>query len=124
MGYQDIFLVKLSPTGTNVWAKRFGGSGVDVATAVAVDKQNNSVIVAGYFTGTVDFGGGPLTSAGGADVFVAKYAADGGFQWAKRFGGTSGDVAASVAVDGSGNVVVGGRFSGSVDFGGGTLTSA
>jgi hypothetical protein len=39
---------------------------------VAVDSANN-VLVAGYFSGTADFGTGPLVSEGGSDVFVAKY---------------------------------------------------
>jgi len=30
------------------------------------------VVIAGGFYGTVDFGGGALTSAGSMDVFVAK----------------------------------------------------
>jgi len=36
--------------------------------------------------------------------------------WARSFGGTGADVAASVATDASGNVFVAGAFSGSVDF--------
>jgi hypothetical protein len=32
------------------------------------------VLVGGFFQGTVDFGGGPLTGAGNWDVFVAKLA--------------------------------------------------
>ena len=33
---------------------------------------NNNVLVSGFFSDTVDFGGGSLTSAGGADAFVLK----------------------------------------------------
>jgi len=28
------------------------------------------VVTTGWFVATVDFGGGPLTSAGGSDIFV------------------------------------------------------
>jgi hypothetical protein len=85
---------------------------------------NGDVLVAGFFTGTVDFGGGPLTSAGGADIFVVKYSATGGLLWSKRVGGTGSDKAPALAIDPVGNVVMAGSFQGTVDFGGGALTSA
>ena len=56
----------------HLWSERFGDASSQIALAVAVDVSDN-VIVAGYFEGAVDFGGGALTSAGGYDVFVAKF---------------------------------------------------
>ncbi len=44
--------------------------------------------------------------------------------WSKRFGDGSGQGAAAVAVDASGNVIITGLFEGTVDFGRGALTSA
>jgi hypothetical protein len=41
---------------------------------VAVDGSGD-VIVTGYFDDTVDFGGGPLSSAGGWDIFLVKFTA-------------------------------------------------
>jgi hypothetical protein len=38
---------------------------------VAADASGN-VLVTGRFERTVDFGGGPLTSTGGDDVFLLK----------------------------------------------------
>jgi Beta-propeller repeat len=90
---------------------------------VAVD-GNGNVVVAGYFGGTANFGGGSFTSSGGNDIFVAKYASDGSYVWAKRFGGTGSDYGYGVAVDGSGNVVVTGNFTNTVDFGGGPLNAS
>jgi hypothetical protein len=54
-----------------LWSKRFGDTGYQNATATAVDGAGN-VLLTGNFVGTVDFGGGPLSSAGGYDIFVAK----------------------------------------------------
>jgi hypothetical protein len=109
--------------GQFLWAKRFGDDTNQAAQSVAVDSVGN-VIIAGYFGGVVDFGGGPLTSAGGLDLFVAKLDANGAHLWSKSFGDVDDQIAQSVAVDSMGNVVVTGYFGGVVDFGGGPLTSA
>ncbi len=77
---------------TTQWAYDTSGSGSDNGYAVAVDGDGN-VVVAGYFVNTVDFGGGPLTSAGGSDVFAVKLSGDGEHLWSQRFGGTSDDFA-------------------------------
>ena len=86
------------------------------------------VIVTGTFEATADFdpsaGTLELTSAGGDDIFVASYSPGGAHRWSRRFGGTSGDRGNGVVVDGNGNVTVTGFFGGTVDFGGGALTSA
>jgi hypothetical protein len=83
---------------------------------------NGDAVVTGVFYGTADFGAGPLDSAGG-DAFLAKYAAaNGSCVWSKRFGGGGGDTAVSVAVDSANNIVFCGGFSGSVNFGGISLS--
>jgi hypothetical protein len=123
--YYDVFLVKLSGVnGSHIWSEHFGGGSVEIANSVTVD-GNDDVIVTGYFTGTSDFGGGPLSSAGAYEIFVAKYSGgDGSHIWSKRFGGTSDDVGYSVSTDSNRNVLATGYFRGTVDFGGGPLTSA
>ncbi len=120
-GVEDIFLAKHSPSGAYIWSKEFGGSGRDRATSVAVDKDGN-ILVAGYFSGTVDFGGGPLTSADLLDIFVAKYSPSGAHMWSKSFGGTGDDGCYGVAVDAAGNVFITGAFKSTVNFGSSTLT--
>ena len=122
-GSDDIFVAKFGSNGAHVWSKRFGDSDPQNAYDVAVDVSGN-VIVAGFFLGPVDFGGGPLTSAGGYDIFVAKFGPGGNHIWSRRFGNASDQFARSVAVDASGNVIVTGYFYGTVDFGCGVLTCA
>ncbi|MGD0922008.1 MAG: SBBP repeat-containing protein [Terriglobia bacterium] len=122
---EDIFVVKLSgANGAHLWSKQFGDVGPDEGHGIAVD-GTGSVLVTGDFSGTVDFGGGPLTSAGGYDIFVARLSGvNGAHLWSKRFGGTGTDSACALAADGSGNVLVTGYFERTLDFGGGGLTSA
>jgi uncharacterized protein with PIN domain len=124
-GFYDIFVAKLSgANGTHLWSQRFGDTNYDIGNALAADGSGN-VLVTGNFQGTVDFGGGQLISAGANDIFVAKFSGvNGAHLWSQRFGDTSGDVGTGLAADGSGNVLVTGKFHGTVDFGGGALTSA
>ncbi len=59
-------------------------------------------------------------ASGQQDTFIAKYNKDGQYQWAKLFGGFSGETGAGIAIDARNNDVVAvGSFSDSVDFGGG-----
>ncbi len=77
---------------------RQGGSGNDYCYGLAVDSDEN-VVVAGNFMGSAIIGGSTLVSAGGSDIFVAKYDRDGVPIWGVRFGGTHLDGASAVAVD-------------------------
>src|SRR5690606_21805640 len=72
-GSSDVFVTKLGSLGTLEWAKGFGSTENDGGSRIISDTQGD-VYVAGYFRGTVNFGGTTLTSAGGADVFLMKIA--------------------------------------------------
>ena len=99
MGPSDIFVVKYSSSGAYMWDKTFGSaSSQDAAAAVAVDGSDN-IILTGGFQNTVDLGGGPLTSAGNSDIFLAKYAANGTHVWSRRAGGTGNDTSTALALD-------------------------
>ena len=106
-----------------MWSRRYGGSGDDRAAAVAVD-SSGAAVLAGFFQNTVDFGAGPVPSAGLSDIFVAKLSSAGDYVWSHAFGGTGSEAASGVAVDAAGRVAVTGAFQGSVPFGGTVLTSA
>ncbi len=120
-GYQTAFkdagLVGVAPAFG--FAAQAGGSGSDGGQAVATDAAGN-VYVTGYFSASADFDPSPgvytLTSAGGNDAYVAKYAPGGALVWAKGFGGVSQEIGAGVAVDANGSVYITGSFSGTADF--------
>ncbi|UQA62118.1 SBBP repeat-containing protein [Polyangium aurulentum] len=116
----DAFVTKLDPSGKPLWSRSFGNGEAQEARAVAVDGAGN-VIVVGAFMGTVDFGGGPLTSAGGYDIFVLKLDPSGKHLASARFGDAAEQRALDVAVDAGGNVYLTGWAGGTVDFGGGAL---
>ncbi|HEX6789936.1 MAG TPA: FlgD immunoglobulin-like domain containing protein [Candidatus Krumholzibacteria bacterium] len=102
------------------WSKRLGGTNQNYAYDVAVDGSGN-VVIAGTFAGMMTIGSTTLTSAGSYDVFLAKFDANGAYQWCQRFGGTGLDGARAVAVDGAGNIVMTGYFRAPVSFGGAAL---
>lgn len=114
-GMSDAAVVAYDNSGTPTWAKRFGGSGTDRATAVAC--TNSEVVVAGFFFGTASFGDIQLTAADSGDVFVAKLNAFGDVLWAKSAGGIYGDAAYGVSISPSGEVYVTGEFKGQCQFG-------
>jgi beta-xylosidase len=70
-GGGDIFVLKLNSSGTFQWVNTYGGTSADVGEGIAVDSSGN-IYITGYFYETVDFGGGNVASAGGADIFVLK----------------------------------------------------
>ena len=122
-GTYDGFVAKYSGSGAYLWARSFGETGADSASAVTVDGGGN-VVLTGQFQNTVDFGGGPLTSTGSLNIFVAKYSSTGTYVWAKRTSGSGYEFVKAIAADASGNAILTGYFSGTVDFGGGLLSSA
>ena len=107
--------ISLDSTGTALWTRDYAGH-------VAFDPSGN-LLVAGELSGTRDFGGGPLTSRGGADIVVVKLDANGQHVFSRSFGDAGPQQRAeSIAIDPRGNALIAGVFDGSVDFGSGALT--
>ena len=100
-GGYDALVRRYGPGGNVVWSRQFGTGGFDVATSVAVD--GSGVYVAGTTDGVLP----GQVSAGGFDVCLRRYDADGEVMWTRQFGTSSDDWVASVAVDGSGVYVTG-----------------
>lgn len=122
-GGNDAFVASYDYLGAHQWSKRFGDAAAQSASAIAVDGQGN-VIVVGDNAGKINPGGGDLTTAGLADVYVAKFDVNGTFLWAKQFGDNKAQNALSVAVDATGRIAIAGMYAGKIDFGGGLMTSA
>ncbi|WP_437836578.1 hypothetical protein [Sorangium sp. So ce1153] len=122
-GDYDALVAKLDPAGNHLWSKRFGDASFQDGEGVAVDASGNVSFV-GLLTGQADFGGGVLTSAGQNDIVVVKLDPLGNHLWSKVFGDADDQYGITIASDASGNVVVGGWFLGTVDFGGGPLVAS
>ncbi|MBI5801450.1 MAG: immunoglobulin domain-containing protein [Verrucomicrobia bacterium] len=115
--------LRAQPAPAFQWATTGGAAGNETVAGVGTDAAG-SVYVAGTFTNTTAFGVFSLTSAGGTDIFLAKYASNGVMQWVRQFGGTGNDVARGIFSTSTGAVFMVGGFEGTVAFGGTNLTSA
>ncbi len=109
VGNRDLALVKLDPTGKHLWSRRFGSNLDELGVSLAVNPAG-SVIITGSFDDTLDFGDGPMRTAGRSDVFIAKFAPDGNTLWSRRLGNADEDIGAAVATDPYGTVYVSGWF--------------
>ncbi len=119
----DAFVAKRDANGVWLWAVSGGGAEADACAAIALDALGQ-VYVTGYFAAglrnvptTATFGSTTLTTAGGADVLVAKLDANtGAWLWAQRGGSgnaNSGeDIGRFLATDGNGGLYVVGSYDG------------
>lgn len=121
-GNSDIFVAMLDPDGGHVWSESFGSTGAQEAVSVAVDPSGN-LLLAGYFSGSLDFGDGPMVSKGKTDVFLAKLDSAGALLWKRSFGDAEFQAPNRAVLAPSGEIVAAGTFTGSLDFGAGPLTS-
>lgn len=120
---QDSYVAKLDPSGTLVWAKRFGGPNDDYARGIATDTEGN-IYVSGVYTGTVQFDAFTLSSVGGShDIFVVKLDPTGVVRWARSIGGSGKEEGCELDVTNDGSVTLAGEFSDQATIGTTTFTS-
>jgi uncharacterized protein (TIGR03437 family) len=117
----NAFVTKLNPAGSAlVYSTYLGGSGSDAASGVAVDGSGNA-----YIAGAASSADFPVTlgalqttnrSGAGTNAFVTELNRAGSvLVYSTYLGGSGGDAARGVAVDGSGNMYITGE-AGSADF--------
>jgi hypothetical protein len=111
---EDIFVMKLGPDGDYKWHTFHGGTTSNRGFSLSIDYAGN-LIIAGKSGGEWNGpdGQAPLHEySGEGDVFVLKLNSDGQYQWHTLYGSGgffSIDETFSVAVDGTGDIVVAGH---------------
>ncbi len=121
-GDRNIFVAKFDLDGNHVWSRFYGDRAEKVGIGVGTD-STGAIYVLSAFTGTLDFGGKVLVSNGRSNVALAKLDRTGCLEWSHSFGDDKHYAAECIAVTLSGQVVIAGRFQGSIDFGGGIIQS-
>jgi hypothetical protein len=125
-GGQDCYVVKLTSMKDLVWAKSYGGTGLDQSFGLEV-ASNGDVYTVGRFNNEVDFDPGigitNETADGSSwDIFIHKLNSIGDFQLVHTFGDGGTDLARGLEIDASGDMYVTGIFGGTIDFDPGTGT--
>lgn len=122
-GDYDMFTARLDAKDDVVCQAHLSSVGDQQASRLVVDSKGN-MIVAGNFWGQIDFGGGPVDSAGGADIFIAKYDPDCQLMWNVLVGNADDQNHVYIAVDPQDNIVLLTDFAGSMGIGNDILQSA
>lgn len=128
-GYSGCTVQKYSASGAELWSRKvdsYGGTAGHVATDAA-----GNVYVTGQFHGTVDFDPNPRKTSSvtgatglylgayGRNGFVLKLTGSGAFGWVAPLVAKTSDANIDINdldVDGSGKVVIVGRYAGQLDF--------
>jgi uncharacterized delta-60 repeat protein len=101
----DVWVVKLSSTGSLQWQKCLGGTSIEDANSIQLT-PDGGYIVAGY---TLSTNGGVTGNHGNNDAWVVKLSSTGSLQWQKALGGTADDYAYSIQPTPDGGYIVAGE---------------
>lgn len=102
--------VSIQPASTTPTGYQSATSLGGLTPVSVVYAANGDQLVLGYIFGSVTLGATTLTSAGAADVVIARRSAAGTWLWASRAGGTNDDYVTTVRTDGNGDVFIAGFF--------------
>ena len=115
-GSRDYFIGKFNSNGDLEWINAIGGTGLEfVLGGIGTDSDGNIFVTGGfrldcYFDAT-DF----ISSAGGHDIFLAKYTTNGILEWSRNIGaGAANQRPTALGVNSSNNVIMAGVFSDSI----------
>jgi hypothetical protein len=125
-GFNDGYILKLTPNGVEIWLKTFGGTRYDALTDLKTDTIGN-VYFTGSFQDTAWFNNSTdslyliafSNNPSAYDGFTAKLDSIGNFEWAKSFGNgdtTLGMGGRRIEIDSIGNVYTLASIKGAVVF--------
>lgn len=131
---RDVYIAKLDPAGTVLWARSFGGPQDETTNPSATTGRAGLAVSGTNVIGTFDFaatlqidvGGGNfqvLSSLGGQDVAVVNLDLSGNYIASVQFGGVGDDAPRGLSVDNQGEVVVLAVSNGDITLGANTVTN-
>jgi hypothetical protein len=110
---QDVIVAKYDPAGNVLWARQFGGNGLDGGTGIALNKAGNIYITGSYTSTNLVFGATTLTNVDNLlinSLFLAKLDSAGNPLWAKAVHGDDSQASREVVLDFAGNSYIAGYF--------------
>lgn len=93
-GGEDYWVIRLSPSGSVLWKKCYGGTGAEYAQCVRQTPDGGFIVTGGSNSNNGDVTG----SIGGGDIWMLKLSATGTIEWQTSTGSESADVGNSVEV--------------------------
>jgi hypothetical protein len=117
-GMGDVFVSRHNADGSLAWVVRAGGARDDEARGISAGDDGSSAVIGRFLEATMFGRGEPgqtsFTSAGGYDLFLARYNPDGTLDWARHIGGAEHDEPGNVSVAPDGSVLFTASFQGTV----------
>jgi len=110
---QDVYLTKYDSAGNLQWTKLVGSAGSASAASLALNPAGG-VVVAGSTTADLTTN---AVADGNTDSFVAKYDSEGNQSWVTQIQTLNANQPASLSVDASGNIYLGGQITGAIGAG-------
>ncbi len=113
-GTADIFLVKYNTLGELQWAYNYGSDLEDEVKKLAVDNNNQIIMVGSFSASQISIGSETLIqNAGtGRNMYVAKLDADANVLWADNYGDINDSGVSGASIDDDNNVYLVGFFNG------------
>ncbi len=124
-GVSDALLVAYDSSGSLLWSRQDGSSGLDYARGITIDDAGNLVTAGSFFGTSASYADRTITGAGNYDLVLAGIrATDGVGLWAQARGTTGTEEGYDVVMTAAGNLVVTGHHAGTWTEAGTTLSSA
>ncbi len=111
-GSSSAFLAKFNGGGSRVWATYYGGVSKE-ANSVCIDALGNVFVTGFTVSGAFVASCNPNQSSygGGSDAYLAEFSNTGYLLYGRYIGGTNEDIGFGIALDGRGNIYIGGTTS-------------
>jgi Secretion system C-terminal sorting domain len=98
-GDQDMYIAKTNSTGNIIWERTLGGSSVDGGVAI-IESVDGGIVLVGS---TSSFG------AGGSDMYLVKFSANGNLLFSRTYGSIGGEYATDVYETADHGFIISGR---------------
>jgi hypothetical protein len=122
-GTPDLYVAKLSPDGTWLWAVSGGGIDEEQSVGIALDNAQNVYVAGSTESASATFGSTTLTSTGYSNVVLLKLNISGAWQQVAQGGSNKYTYPTSLAVAADGTAYIAGQYTSTTTFGPTSLTS-
>lgn len=96
-GDSDVYVARISPTGSKLWSKTYGGSGAEVPWNISIVSDGNYIIAGTSFNGSNQ-----------EDIYLLKITGNGDKLWDKTYGGAGIDGGKEAVETSDGGFIVSG----------------